>query len=302
MSTSSISQKKIMHKSKVILHGGIGNQLFQWSFGHYLNLSGRQIDYLFMGKDYVIEHTRNSLSTLLTDCQHGNFQFEDVSRNQVSKIFKDPSSRFNPFSKFSSYLIDSRDEPFSCHESFSRNYLGYFQNSEMVSKVRAEVYGHLVSDLYRDTPNAIEETLNGQEIVHIRQGDTKTLQNIQRVGILSRHYYISLPPKRAERRYVLTDDPDEARRMFKGIDIDGIFGPEQVNVLSALRIMGNASTLYTANSTLSWWGGFLAIHRQGSVYIPHRFFKNVKPEPHNAFHFPGFKILPSNFVESAQHE
>jgi hypothetical protein len=289
-----------MHKSRVVLHGGFGNQLFQWAYGHFLQSKGSQIDYVFIDKDYLIEHTKKSLGTVLSDCEHGTFIFEQISQNRVLRILGDPTNRFNPLSKFYSYLVDSTDDPFNFETSKSRNHLGYYQNAKMISIMEETIYFHLVTDLYKIQLSPLEERLQGQEIVHIRQGDTKTIHNIQKIGVLDRNYYLSLPPKLTNARYVLTDDPEGARVILEGIDVDGIFGPKHVDAVSALRIMGNASILFTANSTLSWWGGFLAIHRGGRVFIPKPFFLNVNPDPKDAFHYPGFNELPSSFLKSAR--
>jgi hypothetical protein len=69
-----------------------------------------------------------------------------------------------------------------------------------------------------------------------------------------------------------------------------------LNVYQALAVMGRSSRLFTANSTLSWWGGFLAEGQGGNVVIPNPFFKNTQPAPGNAFQFPNFETLPSFFL------
>jgi hypothetical protein len=136
----------------------------------------------------------------------------------------------------------------------------------------------------------------GTQIVHIRQGDTLEASNRKRIGVLSRRYYENLPSKGGEKRYVITDDSVGASKLLRGLDVDEIYGPDKVDAIAALRIMSNASKLFTANSTLSWWGGFLAIHRGGEVVLPHPFFRNISPDPGNSFIFPEFKTLTSSFM------
>lgn len=284
-------------KSAVVLHGGIGNQLFQWSYGHFLQSRGKKIDFVFLNKEYLIEHTRKSLGNILSDCDHGSFQEKTLSRYKILRVVTDPTSAFNPLHKMKWFLDNSTNYPFSFKNIYSRFHLGYYQNAKMVNQVGQILFDHLLSDLYGEELNPIEKMLCGQEILHIRQGDTKTPQNLMGVGVLDRTYYSSLPSKGDNKRFALTDDMDGAKELLKGLDIDGLFGPDQVDVRSALRIMGNSSSLFTANSTLSWWGGFLAIHRNGRVFIPDPFFRNIEPRTDDAFHFPGFNLLNSSFME-----
>jgi len=60
--------------------------------------------------------------------------------------------------------------------------------------------------------------------------------------------------------------------------------------------------MISANSTLSWWGGYLALKRGAASFIPYPWFKNWTPEVGSAFNFPGFKILPAAFIAPGKFE
>jgi hypothetical protein len=291
-----------MKQRNVILHGGVGNQLFQWAFAHYIRLTRSQIHFCFFERDYTVKHAQISIAKILKNCSHGKFEIRNLPKNPVLHRLLDPVSQYNPLKLSKKFLDNSIQTPFSKRDTpiDSKYYYGYFQNWQYVSANHKVLYDELCDSLYTNNLNALEKRLLGSEIVHIRQGDTKNQKNFQRVGVLNKDYYKSLPRKGTRERFIITDDIDGAISLVEDLQFDGIFGPDEINEISALRIMGNASTLYTANSTFSWWGGFLAVHRNSEVIIPDPFFLDVQPPPRSAFSYPGFTQKKSTFMSSIQ--
>jgi hypothetical protein len=285
-------------KSYVILHGGLGNQLFQWAYGHQLALLGYEINFLFLDKDYLIPHTRKSLGDFLPDCQHAKFVKKKLPESKLAKLVYDPTSRLRLNLSSLSRVSNSTKMPFvsPSYDQSKKYHLGYYQNHAIVEEVAEVVYGELISRINRDKPSDLEASLFGSEIWHLRQGDTKTPSNLRSIGVLDSKFYERLPSRGSEKRYVLTDDQKGAEETLVNSDIDGIFGPQAVNVESALRIMANSSRLFTANSTLSWWGGFLASEKGAQVSIPNPFFRSVTPDPKSAFMYKKFQSIPSSFL------
>jgi hypothetical protein len=97
-------------------------------------------------------------------------------------------------------------------------------------------------------------------------------------------------------RIVVTDDLVGARKTLCNLDIDLWFGPQDLNAVQALTLMSRANRLVTANSTLSWWAGFLAVQDGNTVEIPDPFFKSSNLHAGDAFHFPEFKLRDSVFI------
>ena len=200
---------------------------------------------------------------------------------------------------------DTSNDPFlvDCYTFKEKYHQGYFQNHEIVSVVKEVVVPELIKSLFsrKSATSELEKKLFGAQIIHVRQGDTMTPQNMQRVGVLSSEYYFNIPKRSDVLNIVLTDDPTGAKKIIDHRKVDAFLGPEELDVAATLRVRANASSLYAANSTLAWWGGVLAKDKGAEVYIPKPFFRNVNPKPGVAFDFPGFKFFRSKFMDPARN-
>jgi len=289
----------------IILHGGLGNQLFQWSFGHYLNSKGFRTRFIFFQKPYSLLHTSESLGKLLHNCPHGSFHSITLPAIRPLAVIQDPSHPKSPKRLFPKLLSDTGDDPFfvKSYDFKEKYHQGYFQNHEIVSAVKEVVIPELMKSLFsrKSATSELETKLFGAQVIHVRQGDTMTPRNMRRVGVLSSEYYLSIPKRSDVMNIVLTDDPTGAKKIIDYRKVDAFLGPEELDAAATLRVMAHASSLYAANSTLAWWGGILAQDRGAEVYIPNPFFLNVNPKPGNAFEFPGFKTLQSRFMDTAEN-
>ena len=59
-----------------------------------------------------------------------------------------------------------------------------------------------------------------------------------------------------------------------------VFTPENTTAWETLAILSRAENLITANSTLSWWSGFLALNKGKSVWIPEYWNPALKAAKH----------------------
>jgi hypothetical protein len=70
-----------------------------------------------------------------------------------------------------------------------------------------------------------------------------------------------------------TDDVKSAASVIDDLNPDFVFSSSDSTAWQALKMMAMADSLVLANSTLSWWGGFLASNRGKIVYSPSPFYK-----------------------------
>ena len=62
--------------------------------------------------------------------------------------------------------------------------------------------------------------------------------------------------------------------MIEDLKPDLVFSSKNSTAWQAIKMMAMADSLVLANSTLSWWGGFLASNRGKIVYSPSPFYKD----------------------------
>jgi hypothetical protein len=84
--------------------------------------------------------------------------------------------------------------------------------------------------------------------------------------------------------------------VIASIDPEIVLGPSESNAWQVLRIMAQAEHVVLSNSTLSWWGGFLAAKKGGKVIQPQPFYKEVS-DYSNQLDFKLFQPQPAVFLE-----
>ena len=301
MPISKVTKNFNKHIQQVVLHGGLGNQLFQWSYGHQLALKGRKVEFSFYKRPYILEHTSTSLGEFLPNCSHGSLTEIDLPKSRLGRVLLDPLHKRNIFSKAWGEVIDTSNNPFTYSLPIASRkrgiHFGYFQAFELAMASEEILLKELWRTLDGRTRTPLEIKLEGAEIIHVRQGDTLTLSNMKKVGVLSSDYYSQLPRQSERPRVVLTDNIEGAIKALPQVPISDIYGPSDLDVYQTLGVMARAHSLYTANSTLSWWGGFLARSRGAEVHIPNPFFREFHPDPKLSFAYPDFQLMNSHFME-----
>ena len=152
---------------QVILHGGLGNQLFQWSYGHQLALKGQKVEFSFYKRPYILEHTRTSLGEFLPNCSHGSFTEIDLPKSRFGRVLLDPLHKRNVFSKAWGEVIDTSNNPFTCSLPISSRkrgiHFGYFQIFESAMASEEILLKELWHTLDGITRTPLEIKLEGAE-------------------------------------------------------------------------------------------------------------------------------------------
>ena len=288
---------------RIVLHGGLGNQLFQWAFGHTILNQDTKVSFVHIEPNgNSLNHTRESLRNFEIPCSHGTF--EDVKKNSLKKIDFEIKKRMNQRfpNLYRNNYFDYTQRPFDVpvilgvnNEEKKLTYLGYFQNYNLISRHEKTLASEIWSALDSRELSLLERQIKGEEIVHIRGAtlESKEYQNAHGVldrAFIERIYQVSNTPK-----VIVTNEPNYAKFISKGLDVKAIIGPSQLDTFQTLSVMAHAKRLYCANSTLSWWGGFLCQSRGGEAHIPSPFYKNYNPNPFDAYNLPGFIKIQSTF-------
>jgi hypothetical protein len=252
------------------LQGGLGNQLFIWAMAHHLSEHFNE----HVQITYPISKNNRSdrpceLVGLNEFCVHDISISTSKSLPLITKFI----DKINSIIWVTSIIQTKRFGVFT--ESLSGDttvdYIrppklirGYFQNTEMVSSASAEIAPELIAFL---ESIAVPDELKIDDInvvAHIRRGDTKSIS--KEFGVLSLKYYkqnlgsdLSV--------VICTDERTNLAELHNEFPFASFITPNESTSWQTLKILSSAKKLVMANSTLSWWGAWIAKQRENTEII-----------------------------------
>lgn len=281
----------------VHIKGGLGNQLFQLAFAHDLYEKSGIYPKVFLPKAY---QSRYDVRELLEGCQH----LKEVSR--ASGFFLEILFRYKIFLKAASQLgllIFENDEGFVILEgvpSRNKRFLSllvvsgfwqdwkYAQGSDGLFALELQEY----IDTRVEAPTRV--AVSGQVVVHIRRGDLLLRHNREIYGIVPLSSYRKILSQLEEiypktSIITVTDSPFEVSNEGAGEDFGLLLGPNSCDPWQVLKLMRNANVAISANSTLSWWGAFIAARTGALVYVPKPWYANFSTDSSDKKMYPQFR-------------
>ena len=138
---------------------------------------------------------------------------------------------------------------------------GYFQNYNYVDAVKDSMLRILRSSNSETLSDVLPEIYVA---AHLRRGDYLNPQTLATHGLVSAEYiskgYSYLKAKLGEVPLVIfTDSPELVQSELSVIENDTfIFGPDKVSAQQVIEYMSKARGLIISNSSLSWWGAWVA--------------------------------------------
>jgi len=130
------------------------------------------------------------------------------------------------------------------------------------------------------------------QVLHVRRGDYLSIA--QTHGLLSPRYYEKNLDEKMY-RILVTDDLSGAQDVISVVNPDQVFHPGNSSAWQTLALMAEAKRLILANSTLSWWGAFLANQNNAEVLFPEPFYKGLPPQLHEKLVLPDVKMVEADF-------
>ncbi len=288
---------------KVIFFGGLGNQLFQYSYVHYIKKNCTKNYSLKIVKNTKERSDRNYQLDILTKfCSHVSYtQNSNKSIQTIENILRILPKELN-FVKKKFYKSESKSFEFEPLKPTGLKELsivrGYFQNWKYVDSVFDEI-GPEIERVFKNVKVNVNNFPKNFIGVHVRRGDSKFNLNI--FGTLTSNYYSNLLQENQFPNIpiiLFTDDLSGARDVIAKIKPAITIGPDSLSEWETLYLMTRATYLITANSTFSWWGGYLGkkIGRIEKVYLPNPWFLSPSIDTGEAFLFPGSKVATSDFL------
>lgn len=286
-----------MGKARVVveLSGGLGNQLFQFAFGHMLQ-SHLGAD-LTLDDFRITSHRTGHGSSLRNRRIGGLVDWETLESGKNSSIKRRAGfalsrsmSRFRRYATPVMGYYSPKEIGFSGLPRTKSKYSrvrGYFQSWRYVQDdfpVRRDpsllLQRGSPSDWFLETHELIRER---QPIgVHLRRGDYASASN-RKMGLLSAGYFESainaLQVSGLEEVFVFSDDPIEAKAVLGASQAPVRFvTPSDGNDAGeSLLLLSQCSAQVLSNSSFSWWSATLG-HPGRRIIYPAPWFQ-YSPSP-----------------------
>jgi hypothetical protein len=181
------------------------------------------------------------------------------------------------------------------------NFSGYWQNWQFAYRNRSELATELLDYLGKNIKTH-KSLLGGKPllVVHVRRGDYNSQRLKEIVGTITLQSYVE-KIKELKVLYpnleviTLTDSSFIQENANLKLFFGSILDTSETTNWEALKIMSCADFLIAANSTFSWWGGFLSSFKGGIVFIPNKWFLSEPSEYVDNFKSPDFLFYDANF-------
>ena len=276
---------------KVLQSGRLGNFLFQWAFANNLaNTSKVQTQIIFDRFHSDISHLHdlqvafNSNKVVLEPRNILGYGF---------KILDYIGSKSPQIESSLQGMLNIYTEGQSTSRKGFEIYRGYFQEPEFALSLLEEDFSKLLQKIYFSrkelqsrSPNLIGT--NDYQVVHLRLGDFKNspfgvLKLESMLELLNPHF----------KTVICTDGTSEEVTARIGRNDFTVLSPLETSAWEALSVISGAKRVISSNSTLSWWGAFLASKNGAEVFLPDQwrkdYFGNLNMQ------FPGANLFSSDF-------
>jgi hypothetical protein len=276
-------------KIRVVLQGGLGNQLFHYFAGLFVSEIQRsklEIDLSGLSLHKTIRNPEILSFVLPEDVQ--------ILNNKQTKLityrdkFRSRLRRRVKFIRALEHLIfgvfESRKLGFDENLGSGRRkrrILGYFQTDKYFMHVAPNLRAlnlRIYSDWFVKMSSLAESEM--PIIVHIRRGDYLELKDT--FGVLSPQYYLDamlvLKKLGVDSKFWIFSDSMDIKDEFSGIfppSTRWIDPPPDLPDAESLVLMSRGIAIITANSTFSWWAATLNLDKIVAI-APNPWFKNYE--------------------------
>lgn len=297
---------------QILARGGLGNQLFQFSFihGYADKFPGSEIGII---PDPECMNQRADrpfdLGPLLKNCEHVKIVNEahPLNYHKMKLHFYRIRERilFRAFTNLVPIvsLVELHEkaefEYSNPRKRLSKMNLpinGYFQNWRYVERVWPKIQKEVAATLSELESKVDNLKSSGEKyiVLHIRGGDYLTSKHIY--GEISDAYYLKAIEHAKNtvdtpiKLFIATNDKELAISYMErmGMQEYEILNPLDYTAWETLAVMAKATGVICANSTLSWWGGFFCLKNGGFCIVPSPWSKKLASRSTKAMVHPQF--------------
>ncbi len=239
------------------LAGGIGNQLFQYSFGKSLAIK--------FNAEFKVD-----ISSYANYAYHHDFELKKLFPNLKivdSKIFEGASGNYFLNEGNIRSLDDFNNLPSDCESIIVS---GYWQSEKFISANLLSELNQLFHEKIKDQAGEISSELCSHPSltsVHIRRRD------YAHMGICLEEYYVAAVKSITEATpdtlvLLFSDEPNYSRHFLNA------YYPNKIRLVNTgfdlvdLYLMSICQYSIISNSTFSWWGAYLNENRKKLIIRP----------------------------------
>jgi hypothetical protein len=288
-------------KRLLLIRGGLGNQIFQICYMHAVSVREELARYRILTLPRTDPNRFPEVGRIIAKCQHGykNGLIENLMAHSPRKIQHLASLLLNsPKLKkffwrkliFKETLEFSSDFIYTSAKT-SPIIIGNFQHWKYAEIAGKEFWDEVTNFLDEESTCLSLVVDTSYLAIHLRKGDYANTK----FGILNFDYYLQISElHRGLKVLIFTDDNERGYALSRYFDNVQVFGPKDCQPAEVIQVFSRAKVCVPANSTLSWWGSFLASKRGAIVYIPDPWFESHS-DTFGAFLAPGMIPWPSRW-------
>ena len=267
-------------KINIEISGGLGNQLFQFTIGLFLLSRLHDIEINYDKTNYKISHIHEGF---LLD----RFILQAKKAGYRCDVMQYPSKLIKKLNNKITWLQNGLHEestPYKFEEELLAKKWDYLRGSwqsyrYLENNPSIEIIKEVLKTKYCDAKFNANAEENCRELiaVHVRRGDYLLSKNTG-YGVLPMQYYLeAMTLARSKSKgckfLIFSDDYAYVEKQFNRKDcitVDDLFG--KGSATRDLYLMSICSSMISANSTLSWWGGML--QEQSAIITPAQWFES----------------------------
>jgi hypothetical protein len=285
---------------------GLGNQLFIYSY--IMNLLIKNSNKNFEVRIYFNRKANSisqfQLSDLISQYPDKIKIFKNNKvcyflRVLIAKLIRNQNllNKFRIFHEYDLFTFEERLINVPCGSLVFGSYISSDYVSPIFNHIKVNIDKWLDN---QHLPQITNEVLNGDTVfIHLRRNDAIKSQASVR-GVLTEGYFdLALETiskfvgHKPQKLIVITDDVRQARMDLSNLNVTDWLGPEDLNVIQALKVFSRARFFIGSNSTLSWWGAKLNVIRLNSMVIMPNPFLAQESKADKALFIQGVRYLPS---------
>lgn len=272
--------------------GGLGNQMFQFAMFtalreklSYSNVlaevsfycSTKEAPKLAVEKAYGIKIPYSKISSM-------NFP---VANKLTHRFIYSGIRLISKTGVLQKVRDDNHYKPSVFDLNIKENYLfeGYWADQRYFFDIREKLYDIFDPGLPTDEKNisVLDEILNSDSVsVHIRRGDylkSDTFINLSESDYYQKSIEHVSSNLQQPKYFVFSDDINWCKERFEELNISNVVFVDHNSGDKAfwdIYLMSKCKANILANSTFSWWGGWLNQNEDKIIVCPARLFKSIK--------------------------